>query len=391
MSKTIRFTIISVLTLICGTLSAKSTFFGATGIAYEKLPSEIAEIAKTPDWKRNAAQKKTMKAFDKKVVKKAKSMAISATEKMMAKFKAVGKTPKAVIFIERIPLLTKNSGKRIGDTVKETAGGVPTYGTGGAGVYGITFGDEIENSSPTLMVIGLTGKDLDVKAYTDLGRVNYIYTNSSTRKKAKAGDAKAKASLEKETQLRKECKTRGMKLGKQISALKNGFVIYIGAIHNDWHKTYAEGMKETMPKGTLMIGGVGKWDDYVYDNGKCGIGIMTITVQGSDFDFATFGSSAGKAKYNIPGVKGHTKTVSDKVIAGLNGQKPDVVIGFSCVTRLRDSKVMHPKIFNADMKKNLGENVVLFGNYCGGEIYLDKDGNLDAGGDRLTIVGIKGK
>ncbi len=397
-----RKSILGVAAIAMGfSIHAESSFFAAVGVSKRALPAELVEVSKQADWQRKSEDKAKLTEFHKMAGENSlESMVKEAADEMMSKFKSAGKTPKALLFVERIPGVTTftvpDAGAKIAKTLMASAGDVPVFGTGGAQSYGIAWGAEIKSEEPSFIVMGLTGSDLDVKGYVDGGKLDYIYNDKKTSDDAAAGDGKAKEKIDKEKSLREMYLKKGEDFARKIPKMeKPGFVLFMGAIHNNWHCTFAEGMAKGLSKGTVMIGGVGQWDDYVYCNGEkfdgSPVGRIAITIQGSDFDLAIFGSSAEKVKYSREGLQKHNAEVCGKIIEGLGGKKPDAVIALSCVTRMRDSKIMDPAVMYEDVVKELGENVILFGNFCGGEIYLDKDGMLDSGGDRLVIAGFKGK
>lgn len=243
--------------------------------------------------------------------------------------------------------------------------------------------------------MGLDGKGLNVRGVVDAGMMNYMYINEQKlTKKAEEGDEKAKEDLAKEKKLRAEAKEAGAKMAKEIGEIEgNGFVVLMGALHNDWHVTFGEGLKDALPKGTVVVGGVGQWRDYVYADGasqKPETGRLAIVIEGTGFEIDAFGSVC-EDKYKKEKVEVQDTEVIKKATDELSSGKADAVISFSCVTRLRESKLMDPSIITNRLAEAAGEQAALFGNFCGGEIYLGKDGEYVAGGDRLVAVGIKSK
>lgn len=311
----------------------------------------------------------------------------AATKDMMAKFAKAGKTPKAVIFLERVKDLPPQKGKAIGDKVKATAGGAATFGHGGAGTYGVTMAD-VADQAPTFMVIGLAGDELDVAGYLSEGGIQYSYINKKTRDAAEAGDEKAQSEVEKEKALRETCFAKGKALGEQVKPLeKTGFVVLLGALHNNWHVTFAEGFVDGFNTETPLVGGVGKWNDYVYNDGQCAVGQLAITVQG-DLKVAAAGKAA-KDTWKKAVLQSEMAEIKKATDAKLGETKPEVLLTFCCVTRLRNPK-LSPADKLSDLRTLWGQDVPIFGGFCGGEIGWDLDGKLTAGGDRLTVIAVAG-
>lgn len=378
---------------------AESSFFAAVGVSKRALPAELEVVSKQADWQRKAEDKAKLAEFHKTAGEAAlEAMAKEAAADMMSKFKAAGKTPKALLFVERIPGVTRftvpAAGERIAGVLKGAVGDVPVYGTGGAQSYGIGWGADVKSEEPTFIVLGLTGADLEVKGYVHGGKLDFIYNDRRTIDAAAAGDASAAEKVAREQDLRVQYRRAGEEFGKRIPPFAStGFVLLMGALHNNWHVTFAEGMAKGLPAGTSMIGGVGQWDDYVYCNGEAfdggPVGRIAITIQGGDFDLALFGSSAEKVKFSRSGIDQHNAEVVAELEKRLGG-KAEAMIALSCVTRMRDPKIMDPAVMSEDFVKRVG-NIEIFGFFCGGELFLDKDGTLDAGGDRLVIAGFRGK
>ncbi len=338
-----------------------------------------------------------------------------ATDLMMGKFKAAGRTPKAVIFIERvegIKIYGEDKGKfhiphDIGALIKDKAGGAKVYGSGGAGTYGITWGD-LRDGDSSFIVMGLTGKDLEVDGYADGGILQFSYPGVNTYKGMQAGDPVAWETQRREKVQRAACHAAGAQHAAQIPILrKPGFIFVMGGLHNNWHVTYFNGMRDMLPVRTQMIGGVGQWEDYVYCDGlklhnkmiaadECVAGRLAVVVQGTDFDcYAMGGESVNK--FDEEAIDRHTSDVARRMRHHLEGRKPDALVAFSCVTRLRDPKIMDPAVLTRMMHRHFagvdaaGSDMELFGCFCGGEVCLTIEGDYTVGGDRLAAVGIVGK
>lgn len=323
-----------------------------------------------------------------------------ATKAMMDAFKASGKKPGAVIFLERVaePGKFAGKGKQIGDKVKELAGGAPTFGHGGTSEYGLTLGADVKDKDSTFLVLGIAAPGLEAKGYATGGKIEYSYPAEKRPddvEKAKQWEQ----DVAKEKVLRETAKTRGKQLGAMIPKLsKPGVVVFMGALHNNWHVTFLEGLREAVGEKTPVIGGVGRWDDYVYNNGDpvktadgkdAPAGQLAVVIQG-DMQVVLAGAVC-EDKYKKEGVAATIEAVAKKGLAGLNGKKPAAVIAFSCVTLLRDSKVMDPSVLYAQMSKLYGPTTPLFGCFCGGEAGTANDGKFTAGGDRFMTAVIAEK
>jgi hypothetical protein len=346
-------------------------------------------------------------------VMKAAAEAVAA---MMAKFDAAGKKPKAVLFIERVEgvkIYEQDKDKfhiphDIGRLIKEATGGAKVYGTGGAGTYGITWGHDLRDGDSSFMVLGLTGKDLEVEGYVDGGILQFSYPGVNTVKGMREGDATCWETQRREKVQRAACRAAGRELAQQIPLMTNpGFIMVMGGLHNNWHVTYFEGMRAVLPVRTPMIGGVGLWEDYVYCDGRkfhnktiaadeCVAGRLAVVVQGTDFDcYAMGGESVNK--FDEDAIDRHTSDVARRLLHHLDDRTPDALIAFSCVTRLRDPKIMHPAVLTKMMHRHFAgakdgvSDMELFGCFCGGEVCLTIENDFTCGGDRLAAVGLVAK
>lgn len=339
--------------------------------------------------------------------------AAEATDAMMVKFRTAKKTPKAVLFIERVKDFVIphdqpdkfHLANAIGRTIKDHAGGAKVFGTGGAGVYGITWGRDLKDGDSSFMVMGLTGSDLEVDGYTDAGYFHASAPGDSTLRLAREGHPLGWETIYREKIQRQTCRLHGQYMGRLLPPVlpKPGFIVLMGALHNDYHVTYLEGMKQDFAPKTSMIAGVGHMTDYIYCDGfemhdRTGAagptvnGRLAVTICGSDFDFAVFGGECVN-KSDAASIDRHTADVAGRLIERLGGP-PQAMIAFSCVTRLRDSKVMDPAMLTAGMIRHFfrgDEKGELFGCFCGGEAALVPDVGFTAGGDRLVAVGMRAK
>jgi len=338
--------------------------------------------------------------------------ASEATSAMMKKFDAAKKKPKAVIFIERIKGFEIKVDQKekfnvpydLGSAIKKASGAAKVFGTGGCGTYGITWGRDIKDEQSSFMVIGLTGADLDVQGFVDSGKLQASGPSLDAVNAARKGDPQGWEEIRRERIQRYSCRLSGEQLGHQIGLpAKPGFIIVMGAVHNSYHVTYAEGLRYAIPPRVPFIGGVGQWEDYVYCAGlkfkdRIGggndtvCGRMALSITGTDFDFSVFGAEAVN-KFSQEAIDRHTADTARRVREGLGGAVPDAMIAYSCVTRLRDSKVMDPKVLTAMVDKYFfdGQQGELFGCFCGGEFYVGMWGDATAGGDRLVCAAMKAK
>jgi len=339
-----------------------------------------------------------------------------ATSQMLAKFDKAGKSPRAVLFIERIEGIKIYGDQKdkfhiphdIGGAIKSAcaATGAPSvkvFGTGGAGNYGITWGADVKDKDQTFMVMGLTGADLEVDGYVDGGILQFCYPGVNTMKAVREGERVGFETLERMRIQRTACRASGFYLGQQIPIMtKPGFIVFMGALHNNWHTTYLEGMRDALPPRTQMIGGVGLWEDYVYCDGlkfhdrtinanETVAGRLAVVVQGTDFDsYAMGGESVNK--FDADAIDRHTGDVARRLLSHTDNQPPEAMIAFSCVTRLRDPKVMDPSVLTAMMHKHFNNPAMeLFGCFCGGEVCLTIENDFTVGGDRLACLALRAK
>lgn len=336
-----------------------------------------------------------------------------ATGQMMAKFDAAGKKPKAVLFIERIEGNKITPGDKdklhiphdIGAAIKQATGGAKVFGTGGCGAYGITWGKDVKDNDSTFIIMGLTGSDLEVNGYVDGGQLSASGPGMNTIAGARTGDPTAWESIRREKIQRSTCRLHGVQMGLQIPLLqKPGVIIIVGAVHNSYHTTYVEGIREAIPPRTPLIAGVGQWEDYVYCDGlkfydrtnaanETVCGRMALTIAGTDFDMGVYGGECCN-KSGVESIDRHTADCAMRMRDSLGGKNPEAMISFSCVTRLRDSKIMDPSVLTAMMDKHFFQNdagAELFGCFCGGEVYAGMWGDYTAGGDRLVSIGFRAK
>jgi hypothetical protein len=325
-----------------------------------------------------------------------------ATQKMMAKFRQAGREPEVVLFFERVTYRWHRSDKmgvtyqQLGDRIKKRTG-ADVFGHGGCGPYGIVLG-EVSDKSPSFQVIGLAGADIRARGYALGGRIDYMYTDRKTRQAAEAGDAEALAKVAREKKLRAVCRAKGQSLGRKIPDLdRPGFVLLLGALHNNWHTTFAEGLGTEIPATLPVVGGVGKWDDYVYNNGQAvrdadekesPTGQLAVLIDGDMQVVAAGICSENTWKKDI--IDREAARVATRVKKHLDGAEPEALLVFSCVTRLRNSKRMDPSKELDVVRKLYGQGPAVFGAFCGGEFGWDLEGKFTSGGDHLTLVALAG-
>jgi hypothetical protein len=300
-------------------------------------------------------------------------------------FHDAGVTPVAAVFLERLAGVTAADGAKIGGRVKQAVG-VPTFGHGGVGAYGLTW-QAAKRGDGGLAVLLLGGRGLDVKGYAVGGRIEYDYS-----------DDPAKAA--KVRQLRDACAQRGDALGRQVpESPRPGLVLVLGALHDDWHVPFMTALHKRLPAGVPLVGGVGKWDDYVYLDGRemtdaggkpTQVGQLAVVVQGSLRVAVCPVMARDKGKPAVVLAEGLDACRDVRKRLGAAGPPPGLVLAFSCVTRLDDAKLPGPAEELANIREVLGPAVPVFGCFCGGEVGTDVEGRLSVGGDRLVICGVAG-
>jgi hypothetical protein len=304
-------------------------------------------------------------------------------------FRAAGVAPVAAVFLERLAGVTAADGAKIGGRIKQVVG-VPTFGHGGVGTYGLTWqAGKLGDGGLAVLLLG--GRGLDVKGYAVGGRIEYDYS-----------DEPAKAAIVR--QLRQAAAQRGDALARQVPALtRPGLVLVLGALHNDWHVPFMTALHKRLPAGVPIVGGVGKWDDYVYLDGReltdkggkpTQVGQLAVVVQGALRVAVCPVTARDKYKSAVVLEEGldacrHVR----KRLGGAGpgqGTGPALVLAFSCVTRLHDAKLPGPAEELANIRGVLGPGAAVFGCFCGGQVGTDAEGRLSVGGDRLVICGVAG-
>lgn len=314
--------------------------------------------------------------------------ASAAAGDAVKQFRAAGVTPVAAVFLERLAGVTAADGARIGAAVKKVVG-VPTFGHGGVGTYGLTWqAGKLGDGGLAVLLLG--GQGLDVKGYAVGGRIEY-------------DDSDDPAKAAKVRQLREAAAQRGDALGRQVPSLaRPGLVLVLGALHNDWHVPFMTALHKRLPAGVPVVGGVGKWDDYVYLDGRemtdaggkpTQVGQLAVVVQGN-LRLAVCPVTA-RDKYKPAVVLEEGLDACRDVrkrLGGAAGTRPgsELVLAFSCVTRLDDAKLPGPAAELANIGGVFGPAVPVFGCFCGGEVGTDAEGRLSVGGDRLVICGVAG-
>ncbi len=326
-----------------------------------------------------------------------------ATAEMMAKFRQAGREPEVVIFFERVAYRWHRSDKmgvtyqQLGDRIKQRTG-ADVFGHGGCGPYGIVLGD-LTDKTPSFQVIGLSGANIRARGYAVGGRIDHMYTDRRTRQAAESGDAEALAKVAGEKQLRAVCRGKGARLGKAIARPhKPAVLLLTGALHNNWHTTFAEGLRAETPETLPVVGGVGKWDDYVYNNGQAvrdangkesPTGQMAVLIEADMHIVAAGGVSENTWKQST--IDAEAAQIAAHVKKTLDGAEPEALLVFSCVTRLRNSKRMDPSKELAVVRRLYGDKPAVFGAFCGGEFGWDLQGRFTSGGDHLTLVALAAK
>ena len=232
-----------------------------------------------------------------------------ATKAMMGAFQAARRKPTAVIFLERVtaPDTFKGRGQLIGDKVKQLAGGAATFGHGGVGTYGPALTADLKDKDSSFLVLGLGGANLDVKGYAVGGTIQYSYASETPRPTDPAKLPQWEKDIARENTLRQVCRDKGAALGHTIPAAtlaKPGVILLLGSLHNNWHATFLEGFRLAVGDKTPVVGGVGLWNDYVYNDGQpvkdpdgkeSPIGQMAIVIRG-DIRVSLAGQACAKRK-----------------------------------------------------------------------------------------------
>jgi len=318
-----------------------------------------------------------------------------ATRAMMARFQAASRKPGAVIFLERVANPGGFAAKagQIGGRVKELAGGVPTFGHGGVDTYGVVLGPDVKDGQSTFLVLGIDAPSLDVRGYAVGGQIQYDYVSERPRPEEPAAARKWEQGVLREIQRRDAARQRGRDLGEMIPPLRQGgFILLLGALHNNWHVTFLDGLREKVDPRVPMLGGVGRWQDYVYNDGQgltdtagrpTSVGQLAIVVQGQ-MKVALVGARAADTS-RLAAVQAMIADVAGESRQKL-GQNPAAAVAFSCVTLLRNTKVMDSGVFHAALAQAYGADTPIVGAFCGGELGIDSAGAFSAGGDRFMVL-----
>lgn len=306
-----------------------------------------------------------------------------ATAQVVSAFARAHAALKAVVFLERVKGVSTADGERIGQAVRAVAK-VPTYGTGATGPYGLAWINAADRES-SFLVLGIGGSDVQVNGFVKGGKPSFIYKpGGGTR------DAKKDATLA-------LWRIRGRDLAEMVPADdRNGVALLLGTMHNWAHVELAHGFDEAMPRGLTPIGGCGQWEDYVFADGQpvtdeynfgkpTPCGQLAIIIRGP-IRLAAAGKACANTR-DAEVVRRDTAEVVQALNSQLRGAAPAAILGFGCVTRLREARLpaQHERHAIADA---FGSHVPLFGCYAGGEIGLMNDGVMDAGGDRLVLVAV---
>jgi hypothetical protein len=307
-----------------------------------------------------------------------------ATRGMLLKFADAGVEPVAVVFLERTGNVSAEEGALVGERIRELAA-APVFGHGGAvGTYGLTFG-ALEAGTPGLMVLGLGGRGLQVSGYAVGGAIEHSYERDPD------GAAARRA-------IRRAAEAKGEALGRAIPKLaKPGFVLTLAALHNDWHVPFYNGLHKGLGGDVPIVGGVGKFGDYVYANGRdltdadgeeTPVGQLALVVQG-DLRVGTAASVASNAA-DGEAVLGESREAAREAYAQVGRAPPGLILAFSCVTRLATPGFGGPGLERAVLREAVGSEVPVFGCYSGGEVGFDAEGRLSVGGDRYVVGVVAG-
>lgn len=316
-----------------------------------------------------------------------------ASRQMMDQFTAAGRKPAAVLFLERVAKSGNKKGQQIGDTVKKLAGGAPTFGHGGCDVYGLTWGADVKHQESTFMVLGLDAPNLVARGSAVGGRINYSYPKKDKPKEAEKV-AKWESDWANEREYRQLARQQGAALGAKVSKLsKPGFVLVLGALHNNWHMTFMEGLRSAAGDDVPVIGGVGSWDDFVYCDGESlvdrngnatVVGQIAVAIE-ADWKVVLAGEVC-QDTHKRAVAEATIDSVLAKVADQFKEKKPAALLAFSCVTLLRDNKTMDPSAYYPKLQAVAGDTI--FGCFCGGELGITNDGSFTVGGNRFVVAAV---
>jgi hypothetical protein len=333
-----------------------------------------------------------------------------ATRSMLAKFRDRGRKPGVVIFLERtgaIPPASPGNAVAVGDAIRKLAG-VSTYGMGGAGgVRGVTWWAK-QDYEPTVLVLGMSGADLAVKAYFVPARP------------AGAGDGSALA-LASAPQDEAAARGQGEALGRQVPALGGtGFALLLGGLAGELCTPYAGALREALRADVPLVGALGWPGDYVYVDGRqtappqagdarggdaaksasaVGIGALSagpvcpgpilLVIQGR-LNVALAGTCS-RNEGDAEAVLAEADTVAQHAARLLGGQKPELLIAFSHTARLRGRGLREPGQELARLRAVLGRDATAFGGFAPFQVGVDDLGRVSMGPSRLMLLAVAGK
>jgi hypothetical protein len=345
-----------------------------------------------------------------------------ATRSMLAKFRDRERRPSAVIFLERSgavgahsfaqPARTGN-GVAVGDAIRKLAG-VSTYGTGGAGgVRGVTWWAK-QDFEPTVLVLGLSGADLAVRAYFVPARTPGPRDESAPALAAAPRDEAA-------------ARRQGESLGRQVPALGGtGFALLLGGLAAELCTPYAGALREALRADVPLVGALGWPGDYVYVDGRetapppaagdprggdaaastpaagpglgpgprasgppAGPGPILVVIQGR-LDVALAGTCS-RNEGDAEAVLAEADDVAQRAARLLGGPKPELVVAFSHTARLRGSALRDPGQELARLRTVLGRDVTFFGGFTPFQAGVDNLGRVSIGPSRLMLLAVAAK
>jgi hypothetical protein len=339
-----------------------------------------------------------------------------ATRSMLAKFRDRGRKPAVVIFLERMGAVggatpaPAGNGMAVGDAIRKLAG-ASTYGMGGAGgVRGVTWWAK-QDYEPTVLVLGMSGADVAVKAYFVPARRGEPRDESAPAMAATPQDEAA-------------ARRQGDALGRQVPALGgSGFALLLGGLAGDLCTPYAGALREALRPDVPLVGALGWPGDWVYVDGRqtappqagdargggaaatsapapaAGAGAslagpgtpgpVLLVIQGR-LDVALAGTCS-RNECDAEAVLAEADDVAQRAARLPGGQKPDLVIAFSHTARLRGDGLREPGQELARLRAALGKDATFFGGFAPFQAGVDNLGRVSMGPSRLMLLAVAGK
>lgn len=295
-----------------------------------------------------------------------------------------GRQPRAIVFLDYRATAAPGSARAVGDAIAASFPGIPVLGTSGTAQpgYALAYGAG-DRLGPSLVATAIGGDGLRV-GWAALG---------ATRLREYGKDPALAGRVR---ELRAAAAAQGAELVGRLPpapAAPGQAVIVFGAAHNDWHVPIMNGVRDALPQGTGLVGGVGQFLDEVYADGTAlraaggsetdaSDGLIALRLSGR-FAWAAATERVGDGDDGLS----QLRQLSD-LARSARARLPTpagLTVAMTTIGLSRGAGRDHSRAIDDELLAAAGGGALL-GAALGGEAGLTADGLLSVGGGRIALL-----